>query len=319
MIARRAATVAVRAALAAVVLVYVFRRVGLGPVFASLGGARLWPVLGAFLLALLAQAAVALRLGLLTRAQGISLRPAEILEINLTSQFYGLALPGGSVSGLAVRFYRLARGERRYEATLVSLLCDRLLGTLALGAIGLAFWAVDRTVPPRSALAMLLAGTAVSVLLSFVLLAPSAQHVLARAIPRGRYPALDAARGRGREAFGTLLRTGPRDVAGLTLLSLAAHGFGIAGYALLSGALGLELSVVTIGWFRSALTFVSMLPITVSGLGIREGTALLLLVGYGVTESDAVALSLLVFAAMTAAVGLVGGILEAGRWLRPRN
>ena len=55
---------------------------------------------------------------------------------------------------------------------------------------------------------------------------------------------------------------------------------------------------------------VLMLPISWSGLGVREGSLILLLRPYGVAPEDAVALSLLVFLRGTLGA-ICGGLLQA--------
>jgi hypothetical protein len=54
-----------------------------------------------------------------------------------------------------------------------------------------------------------------------------------------------------------------------------------------------------------------MVPISVSGLGIREGASLLLLLPYGVPGEKALALSFLIFATTLLLIGALGGLLEA--------
>ena len=57
----------------------------------------------------------------------------------------------------------------------------------------------------------------------------------------------------------------------------------------------------------------TMIPISVSGLGLREGASLLLLGGYGIAAEQIVAFSLLVFTVSVVFVGLLGGFLEVRR------
>jgi hypothetical protein len=59
-----------------------------------------------------------------------------------------------------------------------------------------------------------------------------------------------------------------------------------------------------------------MLPISVSGFGVREGTLIALLAPYGVGGTAAVAFSLLLYS-RNLLLALVGGVLETGNLLFP--
>ena len=61
---------------------------------------------------------------------------------------------------------------------------------------------------------------------------------------------------------------------------------------------------------------VAILPISVAGLGVREGAMVILLAPCGVAAADALTYALLAFATTILAVGLLGGLLEAIRLLR---
>lgn len=108
---------------------------------------------------------------------------------------------------------------------------------------------------------------------------------------------------------GKLLWASPR-------AGLAGAACGLGMQLALSSVLALNLQAVThteIPWFRLVWTFpvVSLtgaLPITVAGLGAREGVALMLLGIYGISSATAVAASLLT---LTASFfwALVGGLL----------
>ena len=60
----------------------------------------------------------------------------------------------------------------------------------------------------------------------------------------------------------------------------------------------------------SAVNLVTVLPISINGLGVREGTVVFLLGQFGVQSERALVLSLLIFA-MGLLVGVVGGLFVA--------
>jgi uncharacterized membrane protein YbhN (UPF0104 family) len=101
-------------------------------------------------------------------------------------------------------------------------------------------------------------------------------------------------------------------------LSVALHAAGIVGWWILARAIGLEIDAASIAWVRSAAFVVTLIPLTVSGLGLREGAVVYLLSGLGVAPVDALSLSLLAFATTVVAVGMLGGVVEAFRLLTQR-
>jgi uncharacterized membrane protein YbhN (UPF0104 family) len=98
-------------------------------------------------------------------------------------------------------------------------------------------------------------------------------------------------------------------------LTLALHALGIGIWIWLARSLGLELDALTIAWVRSAALIVGLAPITIGGLGLREGAVVYLLTRLGIDGADALSLSLLAFAVTVLAVGFVGGLVEAARLL----
>ncbi len=73
-----------------------------------------------------------------------------------------------------------------------------------------------------------------------------------------------------------------------------------------------------LGWVRTVLVVVLMLPISWSGFGVREGSLILLLRPYGVLPEAAVGLSLLIFF-RGALRALVGGLVETRSQFRSRS
>jgi hypothetical protein len=108
---------------------------------------------------------------------------------------------------------------------------------------------------------------------------------------------LESAAGR----FWRSLVSGAKRLLGSPRIALAGIGCGLLVQMALSCVLALNLQAVSqtpVPWARLIWTFpvitiVSALPITVAGLGVREGAALLLLGRYGISGADAVAASLL--------------------------
>ena len=300
-----------RLAVAAALLAYLFDRVGLRTVWETLAAARTAPVAGAFGATLAAHWLAAVRLGLLTRAQGLPSSTFDLFAINLASVFYGLFLPGGNVAGTAVRVYKMSRENRRYAATLITVLFDRLAATLPLCVLGLSFWIADAPSGAGAALVVLLLGAAGVCILALPLVSSRAWSLAVR-VPGAR--ALVGARfGTTAEALAAVRGLSGRTLGAVAALSTGSTLLGIVSYWWIALALGLSTSLVALAWVRSVVMLLSMLPVTIAGLGVREGATVALLRPYGAGDEQALALSLLVFGVTIAAVGVVGGVIEAAR------
>lgn len=312
--ARRIVSKLLRLLVAAAVLAYLFHRVSPSRVFDAVASARFMPLLAAFVIALASQLTAAARLKRLADVHDLRLSFLEVLEINLATLFYGLFLPAGNFTGIAVRFYRMSKPEKAYAGTVVSLFLDRVAATIAICVVGITFWLVD--LPTRAwgilvlmftALAALLAAQAMLFMELQLPMLIDLQRLLGRWFPK----TLETVRQAIHQA-----RVLPRGLlVHVFAISVLVQLLGVLAYSLVAQSLGLQISFVTIGWVRSAAILVAILPVSIAGLGVREGTLVLLLVPYGIAASDTLAFSLLVFAATNLAMALLGGLFEARRLL----
>ncbi len=295
-------------------LAYLFHKVPLSQVFDVVTAARPAPLTAALLIALSSQLISAVRLKRLADAYGLDLSTFEVLQINFATRFYGLFLPAGNLSGNAIRFYKMSKPQKAYGGTAVSLFLDRMATTIALCVVGIAFWLLAIPAGPFPLLVLMF--TALTVLLAV-------QAMLFIELP---LPMLTGLRRRLGRQFPKYLETVPQAVRQAhplprgTLvhvfgLSILTHLIGIVAYSLVAESLGLDISFVTIGWIRSVAVLIAILPLSIGGLGVREGTLLVLLTPYGIAAADALAFSLLVFAATILTVALLGALFEAKRWL----
>jgi uncharacterized protein (TIRG00374 family) len=305
-----------RLAVTAFVLWLVFSRVPLADVAGRLRTASPGWVLAAVVTLLPLLATAARRFRILTDQQGLSLSTWQIAEVNLVTSFYALILPG-ALAGGAIRWYRLRQIEGRGSEILAAMLLSRLIYLIAVVVLGILLWIVARPDATQTSgvvgllvllgcllgLCVLFFGrwthTAVSKRLS-----PRSDGKGTRAW-RQRFDRLLLALGQLRDLSG-------RGLVGLALLSLAENLLGIVLLYFLSRSLGIDVSMAAIGWIRSIVRIVTLVPISLSGLGIREGTLVLLLAPYGVPGADAVALSLLSFG-LSILTGAAGAVCELRR------
>ena len=72
----------------------------------------------------------------------------------------------------------------------------------------------------------------------------------------------------------------------------------------------MQVSPIALLWIVSVVSLVSMLPLALGGLGLREGAYAFLLQQYGVPLSLGISLSLGVFGVILT-LSVIGGVVEA--------
>ena len=68
--------------------------------------------------------------------------------------------------------------------------------------------------------------------------------------------------------------------------------------------------LVTICWIRTGMILSTMIPLSVAGLGLREITAVGLMVPLGFAQAQAVGYAILIFLVRPVMIGIIGGVGE---------
>lgn len=302
-----------RLAVTAVLLIVIFRWVALGEVFQVVGSARGGWLGAALPLVLLAPVLSAVRLEILLRAQGSDVGLGDIIHVNLTTAFWGLALPG-TLAGGAVRWLKLRQAGGGSVEPAAAIVYSRLAYMGCMAFLGAAFVLLD--VPRR---ATWVAWTGLLLFAGFLgalaLVGARVDHRhIVRRLPGGE----DGFLGR-LAAAAARYRTMPgRERVRVVLVALAENLVSTLCVYFLALAVRLDLSFVTLGWVRAVVVTLVSLPISISGLGVREGSLVLALGPYGVAGVQALALSVLLLG-RTLLVGSVGGALEVADLVRARR
>lgn len=277
-------------------------------------------VLGAMLVACVQMVTSAVRLKLLTDWHGMSLSVPLITRINFVTQFYGLVLPGELAAG-AIRWHRLNQVERKGAQVFAALVFARLVFMAVLTMSGIAFLLLDATARAH--------GVGMLVPLGLILLGVTAltavgfnPTVLRRLLRLGRGLPIPSLIWHGIEKVAAAAEhyhgLSWRRIGALIAVSFMENLLGIVHLAMMAWAIGLGIGLAAAGWLRSIVQIVAMVPISFAGLGVREGTLIVLLEPYGVAAAAAVALSFLLLARILV-LAAIGGLLEGVRWLRPRT
>ena len=260
----------------------------------------------ALVIYLLTQVMSAVRWTVLTRPLGIRTPFKDIIAYYFIGMFFNLFAPG-TVGGDVSRVYYLAKDQERDRKTSLSLtavqatasvVMDRVIGMVALiwvGAAGLLLFPEYGIPPAIRYLTLLLA--------SGFLIAGLLMPLLRRVLPGDGYPLVVKLR-----LILTSYRQGWRVILQAITLSLIVHLI----QAWLHVIMGLALHVsVPLSFCLIVYPLVGIfaaLPISLNGLGLREGGYIFLLALIGIDSEKGIAFGLLLFL-IVALDSLIGGIL----------
>jgi uncharacterized membrane protein YbhN (UPF0104 family) len=294
----------VRIAGSVVLLAVLAWRVDLAGIALALAGVRWGWWLAAALCLLAAQLVSAVRWRQLARPMGFDATRGEFTSLYFVGNFFNLLLPT-SVGGDVLRAWYLDNGSGRRWPAFVTVLADRLSGLFVLMVLACVA-ALLVPLPPLVRGWALLAGVVAAAGLAAFVFFPrrieSAEGWRAKLAPLA-----DAV---------AVYRRRPALLAGATALAVVVQVANVVVGVFLAWALGLD---VPAGYFFVLVPLVTLLtlaPVSLSGMGVREGGTVLLLAPWGVPAEPAVTLALLWFAVFVTA-GLVGaGCYLFGRFPR---
>lgn len=255
--------------------------------------ASLWPLVAAVLLDAGVIHAKLLRWQSLLAACKVRVGTASAYKAYLPSLFLGLATPGRVGDVVRIQYLKRDHGVRYSDGLAVSVvdrLCDVYV-LLAFVSLGIVHLTSALSGPLARVAWIAVAGVAVAPLLLFIpkLAEPAASWLYARVAQGG---ASD-----GPAAFFDALRAQSGRALAVPLgATIAAFLINYLQAWLVAGALGMSLSFVDVVAVLSISSLLGLLPISVSGVGVREAfCALVFPVAFGLSETMGIAFGLGVF------------------------
>lgn len=258
------------------------------------------------------------RWSVLLRIQGLFVSLFRLLKYNLAFTFYMVALPGGKVSAEAVRIYQIVRDTETgmKEGAALSAIADRTVAALSFVALSLAAAPLLlETLPSLPswflyALMVSMVVVAVSIFVPFELLLFWFSRLLPEVL-RGPLSQIGS-------SF-RLFRQYPMKLCmafacSITSALILAWGVHIIVLSLgVPAPFSATLAAFSIG------TLAAMIPLTIAGIGIREGAFTYLFAAFSGTSLE-VGLSVsLVALAASFLVAIVGGGVELRRLFFSRS
>jgi uncharacterized protein (TIRG00374 family) len=247
----------------------------------------------AMVLTLLAVVLSAVRWQRVLEVLGLQAALRHLLSYNLAGQFVSNVLPT-TIGGDVLRYSRLSRETGESPKSFASVVLERLTGWIVLPLISVAGFLVN---PPLQHLGR---ATQVAVSLAFVTLLALCILLYAVADQRigGRFEARDGwRRFAGAVHLGLdRLRREPVAAANVLLVGFAYQLVLVLAAVAAAQALGVRPAGLTaLLAFFPAVAIAQVLPIGISGLGVREAAFVLFLGPLGVEAQDAIALGLLLY------------------------
>lgn len=291
------------------VLAFVLSRIDFSTVTLTVGPRLIGGVACAALLLLLGQVVAALRWKVVW-GEG-SPGWMYLSRLYLIGGFFSLFLPT-SVGGDAVRAAAATQASGRPGAVVASVLLDRFLGTIALfvyGIVGLLL-APDFAHRLLASAQVQLSPRTLGIAFGGLVLLVVVIGFLAQRSAKVRAMVSD-----GMASVIQLART-PKGLAAALALAFLVQAIYLILWLVLALSVSLPIPTGTLLVTVPIVTAAAMLPITLSGIGVREAAWVLLLSGTGVPEGLIVSFSLLYLVA-NLVVGVIGGLLFMARGTAP--
>ena len=294
------------------ILFVLFWKVDVLKVFSTFTHIPAYLIAVTFVLYLLVRTLSAYQLSIGIAAFEIKMKLARIFKLLLISDFYSLCLPGRLMTGSAVLWLGLSYSKGNTIKMGTVILYMRLIGLLVIFGIGSFGIFMDKLYAFDMFAASFATLFTLTAIMFFLIFSPKYIHYFKYIVQmmlgdklsnhwifnksRGVYRAI-------RELNNLPIYT----ILFLTIISLFVHIVGSAMYYYIALAVGIKISFFTIIWIRALLLIISIVPVTIADLGVREVTLVVILEKYGVSNELALSYSFAIFG-----VFLMGALLGWG-------
>jgi len=272
----------------------VLHKIDVGSIFARLRGADILWVLPALLLGPVAIVLSAWRWKLLSLGL---LRLSEAVRYTWIGLFFGSILPGVIGGDVAKGVSLAAKENRTRDSRLsVSIIVDKLVGFWALlmlfDLIALGLMATQPTLLPnlRGSLWLTLAASAAGLATGVAICHPRGAIQVGNLVGILPFAFLRGAASRVLSAIASY-RGKAALLASTAAISMVLHGLNAVSFWLVLHALAIPASLWFAAVFYSLLSVLLALPVSISGVGVREVFAASIFTGFGMNPEAGVAFS----------------------------
>lgn len=262
-----------------------------------------WPLVVAVLLTAVVIHAKVWRWRDLLRSVDVPLSVASAYRAFLPSLYLGLVTPGRVGDALRIQYLKRDHGVGYGDGLAVSIvdrLCDVYV-LLAFGALGVVHLARVASTPMAQTTWIAVVVVAIAPLFLFVrgVAEPIAQWLYGRFSDRETHEGLSV-------FFSALRRQIGFHLVGAVLITALAFLTNYVQAWLVAEAFGIDLTFTDVAALVAISSLLSLLPISVSGVGVRESFFALVFPAFGLPETLGIAFGLGVFAVIYVPALLVG-------------
>jgi glycosyltransferase 2 family protein len=234
-----------------------------------------------------------------------------LTQLYFIGQFFNTFLPTG-FGGDVVRVVELARYGVSKAESLSTVFLDRLSGLMAFFLMTLVALPFANGLIPREVMLALVALGAAGIVGTWVMFerrftSPLMDSLFARALFPFKAKIV--------RLYESMRANSTRATAQAMLIGFFFNLLLIAVNYLVARALGQNIALGYFFLFIPIISTLLLLPISLNGLGVREGAYVLLFASAGVGSATAASMSL-AFWAITVSTGLIGGVLYAAQGAR---
>jgi uncharacterized protein (TIRG00374 family) len=261
----------------------------------------------------------------LLAVQDIRLSLGKAVSFYYVGAFFNVILPS-NIGGDVVRVYDVYKDSGKSDETIAATVTDRMLGLVGLGLLAMpagVYIASSRgTLGPENGFGT----TSILMVLAFVMLLVFAFLVLmnrglARNMARLLRPLfIGGTRERARSIYESFYqyRNNMGALMGALGIAMVVQVLRVLVHYEVSLALGLEIPPIYFFLFIPVIAIFIALPISIGGLGIREGLGVVLFCGVvkGLTREQAFSMELLA-GIVGVLVSLIGGVIYLRRGFAP--
>ncbi len=302
---KNALTVAAKVAVSVAILYFIFSRIDIGSFWQTVSSVNPGLVLAIYIIFVAIQAFSAFRWSIVVK-KDIEVPFPKILSIYFIGFFFNNFFPT-LVGGDLVKGYYLYKTTGRGDVSFASIFMDRYSGFTALMAITLVALLLGYPLISDTGLPfffiLLIGGYSAA---SLVIWIDKLHGWAMRLLDKIHFYSIN----KKIDTFYKVLmsyRTRPDVLLKIFLCSLVVQGGIIVSYYLLGRGIGMNVPAGYYFLFIPLATAAAMIPVSLSGLGIREGAFVFLFEKAGATQEQALSLSLLFFV-ITVLSSVLGGI-----------
>lgn len=240
-------------------------------------------------------------------AEGVRVSVFRLFRFYMVGMFLNNFIPGG-LGGDIVKGYRLHKIINNPNLAIVSVFLERLTGLVGLTILAVAVSPFN-LVKLQSQIALVaVAGSAIFLLLLMLIIWCPPMARLNLWLSKKLFPKSFSEKINQLYMALYSFRDHRRTLLGATAVSTVLQLMFAVYYALAAKALHIEVDPIYFILFLPAITIVTMVPLSIGGLGIREGVMIGLFGSVGVSSADVLSISLSVYS-INLLLSLFGGLM----------